>query len=288
MRRTLSNLIILIIIFARQLLEIVGAIMDIIDLPEFSKKIELLIEKHGGSFDALTIMFFFGVVALIVLNLPSIINFFKWVSNFPKDNVQELPVPDNKSRESSQPVDIEDGLLEKQLTIAWSSVDSSLFDDDISGTLVEFQCYSTGDNKYQCLPGMKNITSLNKLKDKTYDVHKLVFTNRGNEPIFKIKVPFMLECCVRNGATEKYEHIVHSENSFFFGSVNESIQPGDSMTFYLCNGSEKDYLIVVHLQDYVEANLFGQDEQVKIKYTWETFRPLWLSLRYIPDYHVHR
>lgn len=178
-------------------------------------------------------------------------------------------------------------LIEKRLSVAWGNVQGSQFEEELDCTLVEFQCFTVGDDEYQCIPGMKKLKSLKHLNDKTFDVNRLVFTNRGDEPIFKMKIPFRYECCVKNGATGKYQNIVHSDHTHFFAADNESIMPGESVTFCFCNASENDYLIVIHLLDYVDANLFNEDKEVKIRYTWETFKPLHISLRHIPNYHVH-
>ena len=177
---------------------------------------------------------------------------------------------------------------EQKLSIARGHVQNAQFEEDLDCTLVEFQCFAIEDGKYQCLPDMSKRSDLKHLKDKTFDVHKLVFTNRGDEPIFKIQVPFRYECCVKNDETGKYQYIVHSGNTHFFGVDNESIMPGESLTFCFCNASENDYLIVMHLLDYVEANLFNEDKAGKIRYTWETLRPLHFSLRHIPNYYVDR
>ena len=98
MQKILSNIAALIFIFAPKLLELAGKLMDLLGLQELANSIKSLLSKTDGSPDYLAYMFYIGTITLILLNRKSISDFFKWVSNFPKENVQELPVPDNKPR----------------------------------------------------------------------------------------------------------------------------------------------------------------------------------------------
>lgn len=161
-----------------------------------------------------------------------------------------------------------------KLSIEWSQESIDRMPDNEIASLWHIHCFLQKDGEYQCSHGS---SGFNKKAMKGPLAQKIILTNYGNNPIFKLEIPVHAHIGIRHKKNEHYK--VHNENICIFSGPNkETIEPGESMVIYLANSSDEKYIAVLKMLDYVEANLFGSDDRVKIAYTWKGFHPLQLEL----------
>lgn len=165
------------------------------------------------------------------------------------------------------------------LSLKWSSPDSNDFKQDIEANYCSFYCFDTPNSNAPCqlISGESAIpNNLDEIQKKNHNIHKLTLTNHGDTPAFNISFPVTVECCKNDEEGNGY--LVSKETSSFFGGAKTSVSPGEQAVFYLHNTSENDYWLNIHLMNYIEAGVFNSEDKEKVNYTWESFRPIALTL----------
>jgi len=95
--------------------------------------------------------------------------------------------------------------------------------------------------------------------------------------VFKISIPAELEIVIDDEGTGEPLGVRKELISMFPGG-SESILPGEKIVLFLVNNSEEGYWFNIRLLGYVEGNLFDSESKVKIRYVWEGFQPLGMTL----------
>lgn len=150
----------------------------------------------------------------------------------------------------------------------------SALPDDLDAVVWGVNCAELPEGGYSPITTSRNF---NKRFFKQAFVQKLKLTNLSGVPILNTTIP----CHIDFGLMfdENSYHVVHQVESEIFLYKSGQLLPGESITIFLSNSSNKKYIAILTLLGYIESNLLDTDGKARIKYTWEHRSPRNIELQ---------
>ena len=140
-----------------------------------------------------------------------------------------------------------------------------------------------GDDWY-CHPVGGAAGNNSNLKEDCF-LPKLSITNHSNNPIFRVEIPANTVIGQRLDHNQ-YQPLVNYDYKIYL-SMKQHLDPGETIDVYLAFIASEKYIAAIDLLGYIEGEIFGIDNPVKIKYTWEGFKPLKIDLIGCQNLDVH-